>query len=312
MRRLALLAAAILAVAVGPAARAEPLDVDLSRLGPPDAGVWTALGQAATATQLAQDARTRFALLSSDVALALSSAILQPASTTGFSGFAVDLEAATTPIQRQSVGAPTAGFSNQVWPIASAQPSALYVPSVHVRKGLPYSFELGGRLIYLASSNAYAAQGEGKWALNEGFEYIPDLAVRGAYTRLFGVKDWFLSTADLDLLLSKRFGLLGATSLTPYVAARLTWISASSDVIDFAPALDTTPPAPPATPGGAAFPSFDAALYRTTVGLRFTASAVSLAVEGTWFAGAKPTAKGYDGVKLPSSIGGAAKLGWEW
>ena len=275
MRRLAL-AAAVLAATVGPAARAEPLDVDLSRLGPADT----------------QDARTRFALLSSELALALSSAILQPASTTGFTGFAVDLEAAATPVSRRG----------QVWPIPSAQPSMLYVPAVHARKGLPFSFELGGRLLYLAMSNAYAAQAEAKWALNEGFAYVPDVAVRGAYTRLFGVKDWALSTADLDLLVSKRFALLGVTSLTPYVAARLTWISASSDAIASA--------ADPAV--WAAFPTFGAWLYRTTLGLRYTVSAVSLAVEGTWFAGAKPSPSGYGGVSLPSSLGGAAKLGWEW
>ena len=310
MRRLALLAAAVLAVAVGTAARAEPLDVDLSRLGPPNASVWTLVNGSATgAEQLAQDARTRFALLSSQVALALSSAILQPASTTGLTGFAVDLETAALGISRQTVGAPTAGFTNQVWPTGSSQPSALYIPSVHVRKGLPFSFEVGGRLIYLASSNAYAAQGEGKWALNEGFQYVPDVALRVAYTRLFGVKDWNLSTTDLDLLISKRFGIMGVTSLTPYLVGRLSWVSASSARIDFAPALEASPTD---TSGQASFPTFAVTLYRTTVGVRFTASAVSLALEGTYFAGADRSARQYDGFTLPSSLTGAAKLGWEW
>src|SRR5690349_1328603 len=100
MRRLALLAAAVLAVAAAPSARAEPLDVDLSRLGAPDPAVWGSVysGRGVApgdVNALARGARQRFAILSTEMALALSSAILQPASTTGHSGFAMDLEAAT-------------------------------------------------------------------------------------------------------------------------------------------------------------------------------------------------------------------------
>ncbi len=43
-----------------------------------------------------------------------------------------------------------------------------------------------------------------------------------------------------------------------------------------------------------------------------TAYSVSLAAEGTFFGGASPKVNGYDGVKLASSLGGAAKLGWEF
>src|SRR5690349_4054479 len=93
MRRLALLAAAVLAVATAPSARAEPLDVDLSRLGAPDPAVWTTMGASADPNALARSARQRFAVLSTELALALSGAILQPASTTGHTGFALDLEA---------------------------------------------------------------------------------------------------------------------------------------------------------------------------------------------------------------------------
>lgn len=309
MRRLALLAAAVLAVAVAPAARAEQLDIDLSRLGAPDPSVWvTALGASAPqADALARGARQRFAILSTQVALALSSAVLQPAATTGHSGFALDLEVATVSASADPVGATTTGYAATPWAGTRLQPSALYVPSVHVRKGLPFSFEVGGRLLYLAMSNAYAAQAEAKFAAIEGLTYLPDLAVRGAYTRLFGVRDWNLSAADLDLMLSKRFGFMGVTSLTPYAAARLTWVNASSDRILFAPAG----PAPDLSTS-ASFPNFSAMLYRTTAGVRFTAYSVSLALEGTYFAGASPSAKGYEGVKLPSSLGGAAKLGWEW
>jgi hypothetical protein len=37
-----------------------------------------------------------------------------------------------------------------------------------------------------------------------------------------------------------------------------------------------------------------------------------MALEGTYFAGASGTSKSYEDVKVKSSFGGAAKLGWEW
>lgn len=311
MRRLALLAA-VLAVAAPPSARAEPYDVDLSRLGAPDPAVWTTLGATGDPNALARGARQRFAVLSTELALALSSAILQPASTTGYSGFAVDLEIATVAVHSGAVGATELGYSATPWAGARTQPSSLYLPSVHVRKGLPFSFELGGRLIYLAMSNAFAGQGEAKWAVHEGFAQFPDVAVRVAYTQLFGVKDWNLSTVDLDLMVSKRFGLGGVTSLTPYLVPRFTWVEASTDRIDFSPGLFGTTPAVGTTGTQARFPNFGAMLYRTTAGVRFTAYSVSMALEGTYFGGATPSSRGYSGVKLKPTFGGAAKLGWEW
>jgi hypothetical protein len=315
MSRLALLAAAILAVAAPSAAHAEPLDIDLSRLGPPEPSVWGTFnpgGSAAFNAQLAKESRQRFAILSGELGLALSSAILHPASTTGYSGFAVDLEVATMAVHPDPVGVATAGYSNRPWAGASELPTQLFMPSVHVRKGLPFSFEIGGRFIYLAMSNAFAGQGEAKWAINEGFEYIPDVALRGAYTRLFGVKDFNLATTDVDLLVSKRFGLMGVTSLTPYVAARYTWLYASSDQIDFAAGSGAAPIAPTDLGGTASFPKFRTRFFRTTAGLRFTAYSVSMAVEGTYFGGATASTNEYPDVKLKRTLGGAAKLGWEW
>jgi hypothetical protein len=135
--------------------------------------------------------------------------------------------------------------------------------------------------------------------------------VRAAYTRLFGQEDWNLGTADVDLLVSKRWSLSGVTSLTPYVAARYTHVAASSERMEFAPGRAAADPSElEAT--HAAFPRFTAGLYRTTLGLRFTAFAFSLAVEGTYFGGASPGDDDYEGVKLASTFGGAATAGWEF
>ncbi|HEY6099401.1 MAG TPA: hypothetical protein VIW03_08225 [Anaeromyxobacter sp.] len=331
MRRLGrlapVLAAAVLVLRAAPA-RAEPLDVDLAKLGPPDPAVWVRLGDiqspgsigAAAAAGLASEAKQRFAVLSSEVALAMSSALLQPASTTGHSGFDVAAEGTYSAVHGGALGTAPLGFSSRPWPTNSVTPSSLMTSGVHVRKALPFSFEVGGRLTNIAMTSYFAAQGEAKWALNEGFDYIPDIAVRGAYTRLFGQRTWNLAATDLDVMISKRWGVSGVTSFTPYAAARFTFLNASSQMLDFGP-YRSGPGGPGPNDGYstvAAFPTLRVGLYRTTAGVRMTANAVSLAAEATYFGGTKyagkaaPTRDEYGDFELGSSFSAALKLGWEF
>ena len=284
---------------------------------------------------LASEAKTRFAILSAETALALSSAILTPASTTGYSGFDVDLEAAYVAVHPQTVGSTSFGSSPPFeprgpWQTRSLTPHELFLPSVHVRKALPFSFEVGGRMIYLSQSSYFGAQIEGKWALNEGFHVLPDLAVRVAHTQLFGQRDWNLGATDLDLMISKRFGVNRVTSLTPYLVARFTYVGASSETMDFGPARasgTSSIPASTRTPVSARrisarrrppSPSCAPASTGRPRGLRFTSHVVSLAGEVTYFAGAtrdgeaNPAADEYPDFRLASSWGGALKAGWEF
>lgn len=307
------LAAAVLALPAG-ARGAEPLDLDLTRLGAPDPKVWQAQGKvAADAQVLADDAKVRFGILSSEMALAISSAILQPASTTGHSGFDFELEGAYVGVRPTVVG--TGASAADDWPTHRMTPHELFLPSFHVRKALPFSFEVGGRMIYLSQSSYFAAQVEGKWALNEGFDVLPDLAVRFAWTELFGQRDWNLGVGDVDLMVSKRWGVNAVTSFTPYAAARFSFVRASTDVMQFGP-TSTAPTDAMST--AAAFPTLSASYYRTTLGLRMTAYAVSMAGEATYFGGSKysgkttPTAGQYPSFALKSSWGGAWKFGFEF
>jgi hypothetical protein len=281
-RALALLFVVALFVRSAPAL-AAPLDLDLSQLGNPSDA----------------DARQRFALLSSEMALALSSLLLEPASTTGLSGFAIDLDLGYAPVHPTSIGGQTS------WPTRVAAPSALWLPSLHVRKGLPYSFEIGGRAIYVLRSTMVAGQGEVKWALNEGFWNLPDLAVRAAYTHLFGQSDWNLSTVELDVILGKSFALGGTLKLAPYGALRLTWLDASTGP------MNGNPPFPTIAMHDHLFP-------RWTLGVRLATGALSLGAEATYFAGKTfegPSSLGasdYPTFEVASSWSAAAKLGLEF
>lgn len=310
-RALAPTLAALLAALPAPGA-AEPLDLDLSRLGAPSAEVQAALAGRRSPTaadvQAAADARQRFALLSAQVALAFSAPLLEPAATTGHAGFAAELEVAHAGVHRAVVG----GVDS--WPTRSTDPAALTLGAVHVRKALPFSFELGGRLLALSRSSCLGGQLEARWAL-EGLERLPDLAVRGAWTEVLGQKDWNLGTGELDLVVSRRWALGAAAGLTPYLAARLAWVRASSDPIAFAPA-DATDPAAAAT-SQAAFPALTSAFYRTTLGARVTAAPATLSAEVTWLAGSthgrsSPAADGYPRHRVPSSWAGALSAGLEF
>jgi hypothetical protein len=330
LRRLALLAA-VLALAVPTARAGEPLDLDITGLGPPSAYVWaiarcynvsgcdpTAITPADEA--LASDARMRFAMLSSELMLSLGSALLEPAATVGHSGFAFDLEVASTQVHKEVVGtaeypagSPTPAFPRNYWPTHTKTPSELVVPSFHVRKSLPYSLELGGRILYLSQSSYLAAQLSGKWAIQEGYARIPDVALLVAHTIFLGQKDLNLAATDFTLLVSKRFGVNAVTSFTPYLAARYLRMKASSDPIGYAPDVPT-PASPPFIVAAAAeFPSLTRNFYRTTLGLRMTASKVTMAIEGTWFGGGSYAASAdYPAYQLESSLGGAFKLGFEF
>jgi len=318
MRRPLALLAAVLALASPTARAAEPLDLDLRKLGPPSAAIWayTRCGAVCAPTAgelaLAADARTRFAMLSSELALSLSSALLEPAATVGHSGFAFDLESAYTTVHKNVVGTtpPFPPAPGDYWPTRTKTPSGLLVPSFHVRKSFPYSLELGGRLLYLSQSSYFAAQIHGKWAIQEGYAAIPDVALLAAHTIFLGQKDLDLSSTDLTLMTSKRFGVNAVMSVTPYLALRYLLVRASSGPLGYAPATAT-----PATVVAetAAFPSLSRSLYRTTLGARMTAFATTMAAELTWFGGSHSEASGdYANSGLQSSLGGAFKLGFEF
>jgi hypothetical protein len=316
MRRpLALLAAL---ATLGPlAARAEPLDFEVVRLGAPTAAAWEAAGApAAQAQQLADEARIRFARLTAELALAFTAPLLTPASTTGMSGFEFDVESSYVQVHPTVTGPGTPFYgARDQWATRSMRPHELYLPGFHVRKALPFSLELGARGMYLSQSSIFGGQLELKWALNEGFDVLPDVGVRLAYTQVFGQRDLNLHATDADFLVSKRFGVNAVVSLTPYAAARFSLAAASTPQMSFvaAPADNAA-----ALAGQAEFPTLSRLFFRTTVGVRMTSFATSLAAEVTYYGGGRfkapstPSSRDYPTYSVESSWTGAFKFGFEF
>jgi len=211
MRRLLCCVALVVAPALALPALADSQDFQIYRLGDPT--------QDATAHE-------RFRVFANQLGVALSSFNLSPPETLGHSAFNFAFEYAAVKVDA----------SEGAWPRAGKPPTdMLLLPTVHMRKGLPFSFELGTKISYLQFSRMAAATVEVKWALNEGFFYFPDLGVRGHATRLLGTRDFGLTTAGLDIGLGKQFALGGMLTLTPYAGWNLVYVNASSGVVDFRP-----------------------------------------------------------------------------
>ncbi|MBN2496736.1 MAG: hypothetical protein JXR96_19250 [Deltaproteobacteria bacterium] len=155
---------------------------------------------------------------------------LSPAETLGLNGFTFALEGTVAPISN----------NEDFWTLAAEGKidSVVFIPHLHLRKGLPFSFEIGTQMSYLPDSELFVVGAELKWALNEGFYYIPDLAVRFSINHTVGAKEFELSTGGWDVSVSKAFGIGGMLSLTPYAGYNMLFIHASSHVITIVNGID--------------------------------------------------------------------------
>ncbi|MDP6933833.1 MAG: hypothetical protein QGG40_12995, partial [Myxococcota bacterium] len=62
----------------------------------------------------------------------------------------------------------------------------LWIPTLSVRKGLPFSLEAGANFGYVAFSRQTTFGAFGRWGLFEGFEGVPDLSIQLGYTGYVG------------------------------------------------------------------------------------------------------------------------------
>ncbi|MFB6373523.1 MAG: hypothetical protein ABEN55_10505 [Bradymonadaceae bacterium] len=153
--------------------------------------------------------RKLFENLVGDFSQVIAPPFLAPAETLGEAGFAVGL-------------VPSVAFipsDKQHWQDGvedRSPPSAVFVPNLIVRKGLPFSFEIAGTMSHVSGSDMFTVGSHVKWALNEGFYLFPDVAVRGTVNTLVGSRDLQMLTAGWDVSVSKAFPIAGVMSITPY------------------------------------------------------------------------------------------------
>jgi hypothetical protein len=178
----------------------------------------------------------KFENLMTELGLITAPVFLAPAETLGLTGFEFALEGTVAPTHStrnywKGKIYPTDSDENTVSVSEGNPQSLIFIPHIHIRKGLPFSFEIGAQLSYIPESEMFTIGAEVKWAFNEGFHYIPDFAVRISMNHMIGPEDFELSTGGWDISISKAFGLGGMASLTPYAGYNMLFINASAHTV---------------------------------------------------------------------------------
>ncbi|MEE2757025.1 MAG: hypothetical protein VYA30_10210 [Myxococcota bacterium] len=211
-----------------------------------------------------------FKLLTKEYALALSPTLMAPAETMGINGFQFNVQFATTTINADR-GYWTTGIEDE------NPPSTLVATRIGIRKGLPGSIEIGMDTSYLFFSELWMFGVMAKWAPHEGMDSVPiDFALRGSFNRLIGSSELVMSTAGLDVVLSKSFGLAGVVNLAPYVAYSPLWVFSRSNVIDSTPGTREVN-----GEGDFVFTEQEQRVDRLTMGSRFITGAFNFTPEVT-------------------------------
>ena len=159
--------------------------------------------------QINQLGQAEFRKLSEDLGAALSYKAVTPAEPLGITGFDLGLEVTATKLQSPSA-----------WDRASSgsAPSTLYVPKLHLHKGLPAGFDIGAFYTSVPNSNIKLWGAEMRYALIKGDTVTPALGLRGAYSKLNGVNQLDFNTRSLELAISKGFLMF-----TPYAGVGRVW-----------------------------------------------------------------------------------------
>ena len=110
------------------------------------------------------------------------------------------------------------------------------MPTFSVRKGLPASGEIGGRIGWLAGSRAGMGSVYGRLALLENYKPLPDLTLHIGYTGLAGNDEIDLSVFDAGVTIGSRFGIgqggLNNGRFEPFLDFSLLRVSATATVDD--------------------------------------------------------------------------------
>lgn len=217
MKLIAVVAASLV---VASTAVASPNDVDLLGLVERDGNRFSAR-------------QGDFFLLTQELGVAMTPTSLQPAETTGQSGFDFGVDYGFHDISDDEAYWQDAlegrRTGKEPFPV-------LQTLGVRGRKGFPLPFPLSSEIelgaTWLLDSHLVNLGGNLRLALNEGFRWIPDIAVMGGVNRLVGSEDLDLFDVTAGAAISKGFGIMGSFNLAPFVSYQSIFINAASRVLD--------------------------------------------------------------------------------
>ena len=167
------------------------------------------LNQIGTLTQ------NQFLKLSTDLGAASAYKGVTPATPLGVVGFDIGAEITQTSIENSAI------FRQA----GAGDISNLYVPKIHVTKGLPGGFDIGAFVSRVSGVGGSLIGLEARYAILDDGLTTPALGVRLSGTKLSGVSKLSLSTVAVDAMLSKKL-----TLITPYIGAGSVRVKSSADV----------------------------------------------------------------------------------
>lgn len=153
----------------------------------------------------------------------------QGGATLGMDGFDLSAGASTVFVHSQRYdGAPTA------WELAREGNQAggpLFIPEVHVRKGLPLSLEAGARVGWISFTRQGLVGAYGRFAPLEGQPKLPEIAFQLGYTGYIGNDELDLGVTDASVSIGKTAAFAsGQVSKTrtihPHAGVGFDWIRA--------------------------------------------------------------------------------------
>jgi hypothetical protein len=154
--------------------------------------------------QIGTLAQSQFLMLATDLGAAASYKGVTPATPLGLSGIDVGVELAQTRLENASA------FRQA----GAGDISNLYVPKLHITKGLPFNVDIGAFVSRISGVDGSLIGAELRYAVIDDGLTTPALGVRLSGTRLAGVSHLDLSTVALDAMLSKKLAFI-----TPYIGA---------------------------------------------------------------------------------------------
>lgn len=180
-----------------------------------------------------QTRNSDFRSLVHELSVVMTPPPLQPAETTGQSGFDFGLDYAAHDISEGSSywrdGTRGRLENRQTVPF-------LQTLGLRGRKGfplpIPLSSEVDLGLQWIADSSLFSLGGNVRVALNEGFRWLPDIAVAGGANQLLGADDVNLTTLTLGGSVSKGFAISGSFTLTPFVGYQALLMNGTTRVLD--------------------------------------------------------------------------------
>jgi hypothetical protein len=154
----------------------------------------------------------------------------------GIHGFEMSLQNSVSFIDaaRYSDGSPSP------WNLAFSDeeaPENLWIPTIHITKGLPMSFEIGARTGMIQGDTGSIFGTYARFSPVEGYRKAPDISMQVGYTGYIGNSELGVGTMDASMSIGKAipFGpLTGVNSsvFRPFIGSGMYWLRADPRLQD--------------------------------------------------------------------------------